>query len=155
MDRFETECHACTCKKAAELRREFDVWFNCTACPYSDCYEPETRERFLNGVAKRESKYDLIEKKLAQQKKAEEEYKTTEQFRRKISFAETIRKKVKSKTLLSKREFAKALRLCQSYDAEWLEFYAFEDLVKYQLSLLGYENAAVEICEYISKIKEY
>lgn len=152
MDRFENECKACTCKKAAEMRRTYDVWFNCTACPYSDCYEPETRERFLNGVAKRESKYDLIEKKLAQQKKAEEEYKSSEQFRQNESFAKTIRKKVESKKLLNKSEFAKALSLCQTRDVQWFEFYTFDYLVKYQLSLLGYKAAADEILCYMSNL---
>lgn len=155
MDRYKEECEACWCKQATQMRHGYDVWFNCNSCPFAECYEPDTREQFLSGVTEREADYARFEEAEKLRQMEEEEYRRSQHFRRTASFAATIRKKVESKTLLSKREFAKALRLCHTRDANRLGFYAFEYLVKYQLSLLGFEGAAQELVDYIKDLEMY
>ena len=154
MDNYINECKACWCKVAREAIR-YDVFINCNACPLSECVEPDTKELFTKGIAEREILYQRAKDRENLQKKQEEEYRRSQHFRRTASFAATIRKKVESETLLSKREFAKALRLCRTRDAKRLDFYTFEYLVKYQLSLLGFEGAAQELVGYIEDLEMY
>ena len=75
MDEYKKECEVCWCKKAKELRFQYDVWINCSACPFAECYEPDTREQFLSGVTEREAEYMRIEEYCRLQKMKEEEYK--------------------------------------------------------------------------------
>lgn len=155
MDRYQEECKACWCQKAQEMRYEYDVWFNCNSCPFAECFEPDTREQFLAGVTEREAEMIRFEEAEKLRNMKDEEYIRSKHFRRTASFATTIRKKVDSKTLLSKREFAKALRLCGTRDANKLGFYTFKYLVKYQLSLLGFKAAAEELVNYIEDMEMY
>ncbi len=155
MDRYKEECEACWCKKAREMMYEYDVWFNCNSCPFAECYEPDTRERYLAGVTEREADYARFEEAEKLRQMEEEDYLRSQRFRRLASFATTIRKKVNNKTLLSKREFAKALDLCGTRAARYLDFYSVEDLVKYQLSALGYKRAAEILAEYIEDMGRY
>ena len=155
MDRYKEECKACWCKQAQGMRYHYDVWFNCNSCPYPECHEPETREQYLRDMAEREADYIRLEEVERLQRMQEDMYRQTKHFRSTTSFAATIRKKVESNTLLSPREFAKALRLCRTEDADRLEFYRLPQLVKFQLSLLGYENAAEEIASYLDELEDY
>lgn len=155
MDRYKEECEACWCEKATKLRYENDVWINCNACPFAECYEPDTKDAFLNGQTERDVLYQRAKERDAFLKMQDEEYRQSQHFRRTASFAATIRKKVENNKLLSKREFAKALRLCRTRDANLLDFYTFNYLVKYQLSLLGFSAAAGEIVHYIDDMEMY
>lgn len=148
MKYFRQECKACRCKKSEEMRLRHDVWFNCSYCPLAECYEPDTREQFLSGITEREAKYMQIEEHLRLLKMKEEEYKQTLHFRKQKSFAETIRYKVKNNILLSPKEFRKALEF-NDKDARLLNFFSFTDIIKYQLSLLGYSTGAEVIVNYI------
>lgn len=152
MDRYKKECEACWCKQATQMRHGYDVWFNCNSCPFVECYEPDTRERFLSGVTEREADYARFEEAEKLRQAEEEEYRRSQNFRRAASFVTTIRKKVAAKTLLSKREFAKALRLCNTRDAMLLDFFSVEYLVEYQLSALGYKGAAEELVRYMEQL---
>jgi hypothetical protein len=154
MDIYKKECEACWCKKAEELRFQYDVWINCNACPFTECYEPDTREQFLSGVTEREVEYMRIEEYCRLQKMKEEEYKQTLHFRKQKSFAETIRYKVKNNILLSPKEFKKALAF-DDKDARLLNFFSFTDIIKYQMSLLGYSEGAKMIANYIENCEEY
>ena len=155
MDRYKNECRACWCKQAREMQYMYDVWFNCNACPYAECYEPDTREQFLAGVSEREAEYKRYEEAQRLRALSDAKYKKTKQFRAAASFVCTIRKKVESNELLSKREFAKAIKLCDTRNGELLNFYSVKDLVKHQLVLLGYSEAAKGIVKYIEDLEMY
>lgn len=155
MDRYKKECEACWCKQAQAMRYHYDVWFNCNSCPYPECHEPETREQYLSDMTKREADYIRLEEVERLQRMQEDMYRQTKHFRSSASFATTIRKKVENKTLLSPREFAKALHFCRTKNADRLEFYRLTELIKHQLYLLGYANAAEEIVDYIEYAEGY
>lgn len=154
MDAYKKECEACWCKKAEELRFGYDVWINCSACPFAECYEPDTREQFLSGVTEREAEYMQIEEYFRLQKMKDEEYKQSLHFRKQKSFAETIRYKVKNNILLSPKEFRKALEFSDR-DASLLNFFSVTYIIEYQMSLLGYSGAAKTITNYIEHLMEY
>lgn len=149
MDKYKEECEACWCKKAEEMRFEYDVWINCRACPFTECCEPDTRELYLAGVNEREAEYMRMEEAVKLLQMKEEEYKQSLHFRKQKSFAETIRYKVKNNILLSPKEFKKALAF-NGRDARLLNFFSVTDIIEYQLSLLGYSDGAKIIMDYIA-----
>lgn len=152
MDKYKKECEDCWCKKAEEMRFEYDVWINCRACPFTECYEPDTRELYLAGVNEREAEYIRIEEAEKLRLMEEEEYKQSLHFRKQKSFTETIRYKVKNNILLSPKEFKKALAFDEK-DARLLNFYSFTTIIKYQMSLLGYSDGAKIITDYIDYLE--
>ena len=155
MDKYKAECEACWCKKAREMMYEYDVWFNCNTCPFTECYEPDTRDQYLSGVSEREADWMRFEEAEKLRKMETEEYKASSHHQEQAIFAESIRQKVKNNVLLTPKEFERALAFRYTRDAELLGFYSVTDLVRYQLSALGYAGAAEEIVSYIEDVEMY
>jgi hypothetical protein len=155
MDRYKEECKACWCKKAQEMMYGYDVWFNCNSCPFAECYEPDTREQFLAGVTEREADYMRFEEAEKRRQMDEEEYRQSSYHQEQVVFADSIRKKVENKVLLSPEEFERALAFRETRTSRYIDFYSVEDLVGYQLSALGYKGAAEELVNYMENMWGY
>ena len=155
MDEYKQECVACWCKKAQEMRRGYDVWFNCRSCPFAECYEPDTREQFLCGVTEREAEYKRSEEAAKLRMMEEQEYKRSTSFQEQKDFAESVKRKVENNVLLTPEEFERSLAFHWLRDANYIDFFSVEELVRYQLSALGYEGAANELANYMESMWGY
>lgn len=155
MDNYYKECEACWCEKAQEMRYGYDMWFNCRSCPFAECYEPDTREQYLAGVTEREAEYKRFEEAQKLRMMEEQEYKRSTNHQEQKDFAESIKRKVKKNVLLTPEEFERSLAFHYLRDSDYLDFFSVEELVRYQLSALGYEGAAEELASYIESMRDY
>lgn len=155
MDKYEEECKACWCKKAQEMMYGYDVWFNCNSCPFAECYEPDTKEQYLSGVTEREADYIRFEEAEKLRQMERDEYKRSDSFKEHVAFAESIKQKVQNNVLLTPEEFEQSLSFRWTRASEYIDFIHFTELVKYQLSAIGYEGAAKEIVNYIESLWGY